>query len=471
MTLQSRVIAAVASIAVVLVAVLVFVARTTESNLVRQVDAQLEDAVQPVRAVDFGRPNVPGRRGPELSALYVGRVVGDQVTTLVTPGVRREQVPLPVIDASEAVASAETREPFTVASAESGLRWRVRAYPGALNRSVVVIGLPLDTVDATISDLVTLELIGGGVILVALALVALWVIRLGVRPIKTMTEVAGAIADGDLTQRVPDTDPSTEAGALGDALNRMLGSIEATFAERQRIEERLRQFVADASHELRTPIATIRGYAELHRTGGLDTDAALADAMRRTEEEAVRMGGLVADLLSLARLDEGQPLVSERVDLAAVVQDVASDARAVDPDRPIVARTAGPAVVRGDDAKLRQVVANVVDNALVHTPPGTPVTITTGSRDDGWRFVEVHDDGPGLPPAVAERAFERFFRADPSRARDHGGSGLGLAIVDAIVRAHGGRVRLDSTPGAGTTVCIELTAAPVGATAEPMGIT
>lgn len=236
----------------------------------------------------------------------------------------------------------------------------------------------------------------------------------------------------------------------------MLTSIEASFAERQRVEERLRRFVADASHELRTPIATIRGYAELHRTGALEDDHALDDAMRRTEQEAIRMGGLVDDLLSLARLDRGRPLELGPVDLAVIARDAANDAAAVDPTRPIRVDTSGPAIVAADGGRIRQVVTNLVSNALVHTPPSTPITITTAAQDRGNAYIEVADDGPGMASEVVERAFERFYRADPSRSRHRGGSGLGLAIVHAVVIAHRGSVTLDSAPGAGTTVRVEL---------------
>ncbi|MGK2930648.1 MAG: sensor histidine kinase [Acidimicrobiales bacterium] len=466
MSLRNRVVAAVVLIALVLVGVLVFVARITESNLIAQVDEQLIAAVRPVRDVGFlpdrGRapqgddvdaPARPGRR--ELSSLYVAFVRAGTVTTAVTPGLRDEDVALPLIDASDVRTAAQAGEPFTVPSDGSDLRWRLRASPGIGGAWITVIGLPLDTVDDAISDLVVLELIGAGVILIVLALVAIWVIRLGVRPVRSMTEMATAIAAGDLTRRVPDTDRATEAGQLGAALNAMLASIETTFAERKQVEEGLRRFVADASHELRTPVATIRGYAELHRVGALQDDDAIEDAMRRTEQEAIRMGGLVDDLLTLARLDRARPLEIVPVDLTAIAHDAADDARAVDPGRRVEVTATGPAVVVADEAKIRQVVANLVGNALVHTPAGTSITIATGTGT-GVSHLEVADEGPGMGPEVAVRAFERFYRADPSRSRHRGGSGLGLAIVEATIRAHGGAVTLDSAPGEGLTVRIEL---------------
>ncbi|MEZ5350923.1 MAG: HAMP domain-containing sensor histidine kinase [Microthrixaceae bacterium] len=201
------------------------------------------------------------------------------------------------------------------------------------------------------------------------------------------------------------------------------------------------------------------GYVELYRAGGLEDPERLADAMRRTEAETVRMGGLVEDLLSLARLDEGRPLEVVDVDLCSVVEDAAADARAVDPTRAVETSTATPVVVRADEARIRQVVANLVGNALVHTPDGTPVRLSCGTSD-GSSFLEVSDDGPGMAPEVAERAFERFYRADPSRSRHRGGSGLGLAIVDAAVGAHNGRVSLVSVPGEGTTIRVDLPTRP-----------
>ncbi len=469
MTLRARVITAVVVIGLVLVGVLFVVTRTTRDNLVAQVDEQLIEASSTVgRMPDGGGPG-PGPTGegapPDdprqpLSSLYVGVVDGDQLVTIVQPGLR-EDLPLPVVGVDEVVSSAAGGEPFTASSADSSLRWRMLAEerPSGL---VTVIGLPLDSVDDTVAQLVRLELVAATAILAALALVAVWVIRLGVRPVKQMTEVATAIADGDLSQRVPETSPNTEAGELGAALNKMLASIEESFDERQRSEERLRRFVADASHELRTPVATIRGYAELYRTGALADDGSLADAMRRTEQESIRMGGLVDDLLALARFDQGRPLTTTRVDLAVIGADAAADARAKDPERAVVLDADGPVVVEADEAKVRQIAANLVGNALVHTPSSATIWLRVGRDGDrGW--LEVVDSGPGMSPDVAARAFERFYRADPARSRHHGGSGLGLSIVDATVRAHGGTVSLDSQVARGTRVRVELPTSPAGA--------
>ena len=237
----------------------------------------------------------------------------------------------------------------------------------------------------------------------------------------------------------------------------MLARIETAFSEREGSEQRLRQFVADASHELRTPVTTIRGYAELHRRGGLEDPGELAAAMRRTESEAERMAALVDDLLLLARLDQGRPVERRPVDLGVLAIDAAEDARVVAPGRTVRATTEEGVVVPGDEHRLRQVLANLVRNAIVHTPGGTTVRVAV-RRDPatGTAVAEVADDGPGMTAEQAAHAFDRFYRADAGRSRDRGGSGLGLAIVQAIAAAHGGRATLDTTPGQGTTVRVEL---------------
>jgi two-component system, OmpR family, sensor kinase len=288
-----------------------------------------------------------------------------------------------------------------------------------------------------------------------LGAVTWWVIRLGIRPIKQMTRTATAIAAGEMSQRVPTMAPSTEAGQLGLALNDMLQTLEMAFAQRTESQERLRRFVADASHELRTPVTTIRGYAELYRIGGLTEPAELDEAMRRTEQEAVRMARLVDDLLALAKYDEGRPLDRRPTDLTALVADAARDARAVDPDRPITTALDGPIVVLGDEDRLRQVIANIVANALVHTPRGVAIELAAATSG-GTARITVTDHGPGMEPEVAARVTERLYRADQARHRDRGGSGLGLAIADAAVTAHGGTITVDSTVGEGTTVTVTL---------------
>ena len=448
MTLRARLLTGMAAIAAVLAIAAVFITRTTEQHLVAQVDTQLERANIPRGPRPGGAPG-----NERFSNLYVGYFDDDdRLITIVEPRLAGT-VSHPDVPAGRAHAAARTHEAFTV-SGESGGRYRVVAFPERTGLTVVM-ALPLNDVDDAVGRLIAVEVAATTFVLTVLGLVAWWVIRLGVRPIKQMTETASAIAAGELSHRVPDVAVGTEAGELGVALNQMLGRIEEAFDDRTRSEERLKQFVADASHELRTPITTIRGYAELYRNGGLRQRDELDEALRRTEQESIRMGGLVDDLLQLARLDQGRPLARERVDISALARDAARDAQAVDPERSITVDADGALVVSGEEARLRQVLANLLTNALVHTEPGTPVVVRVGRVGDD-AVLEVIDRGAGMSRVVAERAFERFFRADPSRSRHRGGTGLGLAIVDATVAAHGGTVALDTAPGAGTTVRVAL---------------
>jgi len=274
-----------------------------------------------------------------------------------------------------------------------------------------------------------------------------------------MTSTARAIAAGDMRRRIRRTDERSEVGRLGSALNGMLSQIEAAFAERRMSETRLRRFVADASHELRTPLTSIRGYAELLRKGALTDDDAQRRAAERIEHEAARMGVLVDDLLLLARLDQGRPLERERVDLAKVAGDAVEGARASDPGRPVGAELEAGALVDGDAVRLRQVVDNLLANAAVHTPPGTPVKVRVARRGR-WVDLEVADEGPGLAPEQAERVFDRFYRA--AEARQRPGTGLGLSIVAALAEAHGGTAAVHAEPGSGARFVVTLPAAGEG---------
>jgi two-component system OmpR family sensor kinase len=294
--------------------------------------------------------------------------------------------------------------------------------------------------------------IGG--VLVLLGIFAWAVVRVGLLPLDRMGHTAAAIAGGDLSHRVRTTDPRTEVGRLGIALNRMLDRLEQAFAAREASQDRLRRFLADASHELRTPLASIRGYAELFRMGAAREPADVEKAMRRIEEEAARMGVLVEDLLTLARLDEVREAEHTEVDLAALARDAVDDARATAPDRAI-GLTSEPADVTGDADQLRQVLANLLRNALVHTPAGTPVEVSVG-RHDGEVRLQVRDHGPGLPTDDADALFERFWRAEGGRERGKDGAGLGLAIVAGIVDAHGGSVSAGNAPGGGAVFTVRL---------------
>jgi two-component system OmpR family sensor kinase len=330
-------------------------------------------------------------------------------------------------------------------------------FPGDTTNTVVV-AVPLDGVNTTLSTLLLFEIaISSGITIIVLVVTWL-VVRRGMRPLERMGATARSIAASGLGRRVAPSNERTEVGRLGLALNAMLGQIERAFAERDVTEQKLRHFVSDASHELRTPLTSMRGYAELlQRNPDMSRDDVLL-AVRRIEDETRRMGVLVDDLLLLARLDQGRPLDRAPVDLTAMVNDAVSDARAADPGRSVIAQIAAPIVVTGDDLRLRQAVANLVRNALVHTPAGTPVEVGLQAKN-GHAEIDIIDHGPGVPEAQRERIFERFHRADPLRSRDQGGSGLGLSIASAVVTAHGGRISVTDTPGGGATFRIQLPAA------------
>jgi two-component system, OmpR family, sensor kinase len=357
----------------------------------------------------------------------------------------------------------DTTETLTVAGTGMWQSYRVYVTPVASNQLPnleAVVAVPLDGVDGidkTLSTLLAFEIaISSGITL--LVLVAIWLlVRRGMRPLERMGATARSIAATGLGSRVSPSTEKTEVGRLGLALNEMLGQIERAFAERDVVEQRLRHFVSDASHELRTPLTSMRGYAELlQRTPDMSREDVLL-AVRRIEDETRRMGLLVDDLLLLARLDQRRPLDRAPVDLTSMVNDAVSDARAADPGRTVIARITEPMVVTGDDLRLRQAVANLVRNALVHTPAGSPVEVSLQPQN-GHAEIDVIDHGPGVPPEQRDRIFERFHRADPLRSRDQGGSGLGLSIASAVVTAHGGRISVDDTPGGGATFRIELPA-------------
>jgi len=361
-------------------------------------------------------------------------------------------------------ALVATRPVTVSARAAREAPWRII---GAIDRdgNPVVLGLSLGEVRRTTSRLLLLETVIGTVVLLALAGGGWLLVSSSLRPLAEVEQTAGRIAAGDLGQRVPSGDPRTEVGRLSQAFNTMIGRIELAFREREASEaeartseDRMRRFVADASHELRTPLTSIRGFAELYRQGALTEPQNVARAMGRVEDEAARMGLLVEDLLLLARLDQQRALEHEPVDLLQLAGDAVHDASAVDPSRSVqlIADTpdAEP-VVLGDQARLRQVVGNLVGNALMHTPPGTPVAVRVGT-EPGWAVLDVVDAGPGISAANRPRVFERFFRADASRTRVAGGSGLGLSIVAALVAAHAGTVEALETPGGGATLRVRL---------------
>jgi two-component system OmpR family sensor kinase len=289
----------------------------------------------------------------------------------------------------------------------------------------------------------------------------LWLVRVGLRPLRNIEGTAAKIAGGELSSRVPETDERTEVGRLGVALNTMLERIEDAFAKQQEAERHLRRFVADASHELRTPVSAVGAYAELFERGAQQRPDDLARVLRGVRVETARMQALIEDLLLLTRLDEGRPLERQPVELVGLAGEAVEAAQTISADWPLTIEADRPVEVTADRMRLREVLDNLLANVRTHTPPGTPTTVRV--RASGAEAViEVADEGPGLEAEDAARVFERFYRADPSRARDRGGTGLGLAVVAALVGAHGGRVEVDTSRGDGATFRVRLPlAAPV----------
>jgi signal transduction histidine kinase len=317
-------------------------------------------------------------------------------------------------------------------------------------RNAIVVARPVSAVGSEVRGLVLAELITGAVLLALLAVGGRWLISRGLAPLDRMASTADVITRrGDLTARMPDPGDHAEAGRLARAINTMLDRIQQAFRARWDSEQKVRQFAADASHELRTPLTTIRGYAELYRQGALGPDR-LPNAMRRIEQEADRMSSLVAELLELARLDRDSSLDLTETDLSALVADAVADAQAVEPSRPVGARTPPSLVVVADEPRIRQVLANLLGNVREHTPPDTAVAVRLSESGQG-ALLEVTDAGQGMDAEAAARAFDRFYRGGHN-GRDAHGSGLGLSIVQAIAAAHGGHAMLKSAPGIGTSV-------------------
>ena len=366
-------------------------------------------------------------------------------------------IPLPVLPHSLPSAGLDVpAAPFTVPGTNGVSQFRIIDWQeDSFGGNFIVLAIPMTEVRSTLSQLLLSEATISLGVLAATVILALLIIRIGLRPLQRMGAVAQDIAAGDLTRRVEPATPRTEIGRLGLALNGMLSQIEAAFAERTASNERLRRVIADASHELRTPLTSIRGYAEMLRRGASESPTDSEAARRRIEEESIRMTGLVDDLLVLARLDQGRPLEKAAVDLRTIATDAVADARVVAPQRQISLSANGPVVVTGDDTRLRQVLGNLVRNALVHTPQQTPIEVAVAT-DDGVGRLSVADHGPGLAAHDVDRIFEPFYRADPSRSRDRGGAGLGLSIVSAVVNAHGGSVKVSETEGGGATFEVEL---------------
>lgn len=458
-----------------------------------QVDGQVRSTAQGLGQL------LPKLRSGQINAMlpsdYVVSLADEQqVYPAIYDKYSLDPAQLPTFPTSRVGFEELEGEPRTVLSHDGRTRWRVY-YAAQPDGEVLAVGQPLTEVDRAVKQLVWIDLLVGGAVLIMLASVGAAIVRTSLKPLVEIEQTAAAIAGGDLSRRVPDPEqgqehPSSELGRLSRALNAMLTQIEAAFTARAasetaarwaessardaafaaqasearaiRSEERMRQFVADASHELRTPLTTIRGFAELYRQGAARAPEQTAGLLRRIEDEAARMGLLVEDLLLLARLDRERPLSLTPVELPVLASDAVHAARAMAPDRRIeldIEPGSGPLVVSADDARLRQVIGNLVTNALTHTPPEAEIRVRLRAEPGNLAVVEVADTGPGLSSEQAERVFERFYRADAARTRradGNTGTGLGLAIVAALVAAHHGSVEVAETPGGGATFRVRL---------------
>jgi two-component system, OmpR family, sensor kinase len=439
-----------------------------EQSLLSKVDAQLRDTAGKVSGANRPppRPQSIDSRLPTDFRLFFFNPDGTQQspTDMTAPT-------LPAMD----IVSVSQRDskPFRLKGSSGS--WRVLTVVQQPNAAqpfggTAAVAVSLAATENTLGQLAAIELICGSILLVLLGITATAVVRIGLRPLTRIEHTAQAIADGELDRRVPDTDRRTETGRLGAALNVMLVRISSALREGEQSERRLRRFVADASHELRTPLTSIRGFAELYRAGGAPAPSDVERLMSRIESESIRMGRLVEDLLLLARLDQENSLEVAEVDLLVIAADAVHDVQASSPGRPITLDAPhGPVRVIGDEHRLRQVVMNLVTNAVTHTPPDTPIRVSVrreraqprttvvatagGELPKSSRFavLEVQDEGPGIPAEQGALVFDQFYRADRARSRASGGSGLGLAITAAILEAHSGRIELTSTPGHGTT--------------------
>ncbi|HET9519352.1 MAG TPA: HAMP domain-containing sensor histidine kinase [Actinoplanes sp.] len=472
-----------------------------QSYLISRVDDQLRDYVaalaDPSSLPRLDRSTPEGVVPP--TNYYISLTSIDGVGRAVYDDRNIDVDALPPLVRGVDAVNARLGKPFTVRSVGGHTDWRMLMTQGS-NGSVLHVGVNLSDVENAVGRLVWLDFLVGAAVLVTLAAVGAALIRKSLHPLVQIERTAAAIAAGDLTRRVPDPEPHcvearTELGRLSRAINAMLAQIEAAFtaraqseaaaraaevsardaAEAARVSEaravrselKMRQFVADASHELRTPLTTIRGFAELYRQGAVTSPEDTAALVRRIEDEAHRMGLLVEDLLLLARLDRERPLTYAPVELPVLAMDAVQAAKATAPQRTIeleVLDAPEDLIAYGDDARLRQVIGNLMTNALVHTPPEASVTLRLRAETGNVAVVEIADTGPGLSPEQAERVFERFFRADEARTRHTEraatGTGLGLAIVAAIVRAHHGSVEVLDTPGGGATFRVKLPLVP-----------
>jgi two-component system OmpR family sensor kinase len=481
MRIRRRLIAImVVLVALGLVAVDVVTYSSLHSSLYGRTDDQLSVAQDQVDSAYLHDQS----RGVPLSATVVGRIVSPEVyveildktgkPVLTRPsGSKLYQDPPPKLPATLPVRppftrnelahgtyrpnSASVNVPSLASSSQPNAEYRLQA--SALPGGTLVVAARLDAVNATLSSLLHVELAVSAGVVVALLIMLTLLISRGLRPLEDMTEEAGAIAAGDLTRRVQPADDKSEIGRLGKALNGMLAQIELAFDKQRSSEDRLRRFLSDASHELRTPLTSIRGYAELLRKDALEDDEARERALARIESEAARMGMLVEDLLVLARMGESPVPETRPVDLSAIVTDAVEDARALDRSRRITLTAADHTIIEADQKRIEQLIHNLLQNALVHTPAGTSVDVVV-ERSGTQTILRVRDEGPGLDADQASRVFDRFYRGTSSGPES--GSGLGLFIVATVATSLGGHVSVDTAPGKGASFVVVLPGADTG---------
>ena len=398
-------------------------------------EAELEDknSFRPLRPLS-GVPTTTAVTLLDLSGNVVGQV-GGQFANSIDIKEFHKLTPAEVLK--------NKGKPFTIpgADGEPDIRAVARILPSGVG--TVVISVALDSVDRTMRGLAGIYFLISLIVIIAIGFVARSLIKLSLKPLNKIEETAAAIAEGDLSARLPEVNPNTEVGRLTGSLNTMLSRIEESFAVRTESENKLRRFIADASHELRTPLTAIRGFAELHRQGAVTGEDKTKELISRIEKESIRMSSLVEDLLLLARLDQSRELTIDPVDINHLVNEAIASAKAAGPSHEITLKSSSDEVfVLGDSMRIHQAVSNLLANARTHTPAGTKIEIEILQSESEVQ-ISVSDNGPGLSPGDQTRIFERFFRADPSRARVSGeGSGLGLAIVDAVMKAHGGSVEV-----------------------------
>lgn len=474
MSLRARLLAAAAAVTLVALAITgVATYSALRAFLYHQVDAGLESAAVSLQmAVDSGHGlNVPmvarlapgmfveirGSNGAVLFAVNAQSPGGRSFTPLLPSSLKVPPgQPSPGGRALLITVSAVQR---------GGPAFRALAA-GLAQGAELIVATPLAVTSATLHRLLLIELAVAAVGLLTAILLGWWLVVLGLAPLRQMETTAGAIAAGQLSERVPETQSGTELGRLARSFNVMLDRIQEAFSRRdatemalRRSEERLRRFVADASHELRTPVAAVAAYAELFERGAHERPEDLARVLSGIRTETGRMARLVEDLLLLARLDEGRPLESAHVELVALAAEAVETARTVGPEWPVTLKAVRPVEVMGDPTRLRQVLDNLLSNVRAHTPAGTATEVRVVEQENE-ALITVADDGPGLSRDQMEHVFERFYRSDPSRTRQSGGAGLGLAIVQAIVKAHGGQVTVASEPGQGTRFTVSLPVLP-----------